>query len=149
MNNYHFNLSKTSILFLLLKTLIPKSFPLIFSWTFPFHPVKFSHLYLFLLSSQALQPVGKLPVSKDLLNSVRTQRSPWPVHAQPSFLWQCYTESYCPTKHQIDQKCWGRAIRTSTNYLWVVLPFFPQWNNIPSFLLWLLYFSNWHSKMWK
>lgn len=55
---------------------------------------------------------------------MRTWRSIWLVHAQPSFLWQGYTEDYCQTELHIDQKTWGRAIRTGGNYLWVGLLFF-------------------------
>ena len=42
------------------------------------------------------------------------------------------TEGYCQTECHIDQKSWGRAIRTSRNYLWVGLIFFfsPLWRNI-------------------
>ena len=103
--------------------LFPLFFPELFhfsSFTLP----KFSHLYLFLLSSQVLQPAGKAASKQRFTQRVRTWKNIWLLHAQASFLWQCYTEGYCQTECHINQKSWVRAIRTSRNYLWVGLIFF-------------------------
>lgn len=90
------------------------------SFTLP----KFSHLYLFLLSSQVLQPAGKAASKQRFTQRATTWKNIWLLHAQASFLWQCYTEGYCQTECPINQKSWVRAIRTSRNYLWVGLIFF-------------------------
>lgn len=82
--------------------------PLCFFLNFSISPLppqpKFSHLYLFLLSRQGLQPVGKVASKQRFTQRVRTWKNTWLVHAQASFLWQCYTGDYCQTQRHIDQR---------------------------------------------
>lgn len=78
---------------------------------------------MFLLSSQGLQPVGKAASKVKIYSTCEDVDEYWLLHAQASFLWQCYTNSYCQIEHHIDQKTWGRAIRTSRNYLWLSIIF--------------------------
>lgn len=96
-NTFFFFMEKNS-------QMLPPCFFLNFSIS-PLSPEpKFSHLYLFLLSRQGLQLVGKAASKQRFTQRVRTWKNTWLVRAQASFLWQCYTGDYCQTQRHIDQR---------------------------------------------
>lgn len=87
--------------FLFLWKRILKSFPLAFSWTFPsllFHPSPSFYIYI------CFSFPGKAASKQRFTQRVRTWKNTWLVHAQASFLWQCYTGDYCQTQRHIDQR---------------------------------------------
>jgi hypothetical protein len=121
------------VLFLGKRILISFSFFLNFSIS-PSPKLRFSHLYLFLLSSQVLQPVGKPASKQRFTQCVKTWRSlGWCI---PNLAFSGSTTLKATVQQNVILT--KRAGEEPLEPVEIICGFFSLWRNIPSFLSGLL-----------